>query len=121
MPTANYGNVHASSLQITHAEHLFSALHLPFFIPEALDSCVDFIFMHIYAFIVLHMQLNAFLTYICTYTHIFAHIYILYYMKIPHFETIVPIICIQEHSMDTRVHFLQSVRLQVTHTPFEFV
>ena len=26
-----------------------------------------------------------------------------------------------EHSMDTRVHFLQSVRLQVTHTPFEFV
>ena len=23
--------------------------------------------------------------------------------------------------MDTRVHFLQLVRLQVTHTPFEFV
>ena len=26
-----------------------------------------------------------------------------------------------EHSMDTRVDFLLLVRLQVTHTPFEFV
>ena len=43
-------------------------------------------------------------------------------MKIPHkFGHIIPIICIWEHSMDTRVDFLQSVRLQVTHTPFEFV
>ena len=72
-------------------------------------------------FLVLHMQLNAFLTYICIYRHIFTHICILYYMKIPYYKTIVPIICTQEHSMDTRVHSLQSIRQQVTHTPFGFV
>ena len=71
--------------------------------------------MHIYAFIVLHMQLNISLTYICTYTHIFAHIGILYYMKIPYYKTVVPTVYIGEHSTDTRVHFLQSVRLQVAH------
>ena len=43
-------------------------------------------------------------------------------MKIPHkFEHIIPIICIWEHSMDTKVNPLQLRRLQVTHTPFEFV
>ena len=42
-------------------------------------------------------------------------------MKIPHkFGHIIPIICIQRHSMDTRVNFMQAVRLQVTHTPLEF-
>ena len=31
--------------------------------------------MHIYAFIVLHMHLNAFLAYICRHMYIFTHIY----------------------------------------------
>ena len=71
--------------------------------------------MLIYAFIVLKMHNNAYLTYICTYIHIITHIthvintYKHNYMKIPHkFRHI-------------RVNFLQSVRLQVTHTPSEFV
>ena len=73
-------------------------LGLSFFIPEALDHsllCVDSNYMHIYAFIVLHMQLNVFSVYICTYTHIFTPI-VCFYMKIPHFKIIVPIICIWE-------------------------
>ena len=70
----------------------------------------------IYAFIVLKMHNNAYLTYICTYIHIitcithvintYKHIF---YMKIP--DTFGHI----------RVNFLQAIRLQVTHTPFEFV
>ena len=71
------------------------------------------------------MHLYAYPTYVYTYTHIITHIThirILYYMKIPHeFGQLYSIICIWEHSMDTRVDFLQLVRLQVTHTPFEFV
>ena len=73
--------------------------------------------MHIYAFIVLHMHNNAIkcifwptYAYIDTYLHIFAY----FYMKIPFFKTIVPIICIWEYRYDTRVLFLQLVRLQVT-------
>ena len=84
--------------------------------------------MLIYAFMVLRMHNNAYLMYICTYTHIITHITHInnykhiFYMKIPHtFGHIILIICIQEHSMDTRVDFLQMVQLQVTHTPFEFV
>ena len=61
------------------------------------------------------MHNNAHLTYICTYIHIITHIthvvntYKHNYMKILHkFGHI-------------RVNFLQSVRLQVTQTPSEFV
>ena len=68
----------------------------------------------IYAFIVLHIQNNAFSDlYMHIYTHICTYLHIFYYMKIPYYKTIVPIICIQQHSMDTRVHFLQLVRLWV--------
>ena len=61
---------------ITHAEHLFRALHLSFFIPEALDnSNVDSNYMHIYAFIVLHMHNNAIKGISGLHIHIYTHIY----------------------------------------------
>ena len=73
--------------------------------------------MHIYAFIVLSMQLNAFLVYIFMYTHIFAHITHIskpYYMKIPHKDNGTYNMHMREHSMDTRVDFLHLARLRVT-------
>ena len=63
------------------------------------------------------MHNNAYLTHICTHSYTYYTYYHIVYMKIPHkFGHIIPIICIQEHSMDTRVDLLQTVRLQVTCT-----
>ena len=69
-----------------------------------------------YMYFCISMHLYAYPTYVYTYRHIITHIYTLYYIKIPHkFGHIVPKICIWEHSIGTRVDFLQSVRLQVTY------
>ena len=62
------------------------------------------------------MYLNAYLNaYICTHMHIFTHNHA-YLHALMHEDTTifksVLIICIQEHSMDTRVLYLQLVRLQ---------
>ena len=70
-------------------------------------------YMHIYAFIVLHMHKNAFKcisAYICTYIHIFAH---LNRWRYHNFRWCAHNYVYGSLVMDTRVFFLQSVRLQV--------
>ena len=86
------GSMQASSLEISHAEDLFGALH-PSIITFSQFSrlCtifflfVDFNNMHIYAFIVMHIHKNAFKCIICLHMHRYAHNYTYFIsLKIPH-------------------------------------
>ena len=60
-----------------------------------------------------------------TYAHIYTYLHIIMHILL-HEDPTFQDNCTHNmhmggHSMDTRVHFLQSVRLHVKHTPFEFV
>ena len=76
------------------------------------------------------MQLNAYLMYIYTFLHIcshITHISILLHEDTTYIWTVVPIICIiciiciWEHSIGTRVDFLQLAILQVTHIDVDLI
>ena len=53
-----------------------------------------------------------------TYANIYTYLHTLLHEDTTILDS-VPIICIWEHSMETSVLFLQSVRLQVTHVPLK--
>ena len=73
-------------------------------------------YVYIYAFIVLKMHINAPLTHICIYKHI-LHIFAYFTIWRYHINlaNCTHNVHMGEHSIGTRVDFLQSVRMQVTY------
>ena len=69
--------------------------------------CVDSNYMHIYAFIVPHMHKNALKCIFGLHMQTYAHIYTYLYEDAIYIQTIIPIISIWEHSIDTWVTEVQ--------------